>query len=409
MRAALQLVGGYLRRRPLAAALATGLFALGIGLITLLLLLDRQLTRQFSANLAGVDLVIGAKGSPLQLVTSSLYHADAPTGNIPISGVAAFGRPGHPLISEAIPLALGDSYAGSRIVGTTPEFFALYSARLAGGTFSREPFEVVVGARVAERLSLAPGDEFESVHGLDDNPDLAHADAPRFHVSGTLAPTGLVIDDLLLTDLGTVWEVHDHSPEDEHAEAPDGRPWYEESDRSITALLAKFSGRNTATLNFARNINENTDLMAATPAVVMAQFSARVADAEDVLRALAWVIVFASALALLVVLLNALRERRGDLGLLRSLGATPGFVFGLVLLEGLVLSQLGAGLGLLFGRLGFWAVSVRLRDTYPVGTTSFALMPEEGWIVLGALVLGALAALFPAWRAYRIDPGLESE
>ncbi len=434
-----QLVLGYLRYRPLAAALSIGLLALGVGLLSLLVLLDQQMTRQFERNLAGIDLVIGAKGSPLQLVTSSIYHADAPTGNVPISEVKAFGNPKHPLITEAIPLGLGDSYRGRRIVGTTPDFIKLYEASLAQGKTFDKPYDVVLGANAAKKLSLQLGDEFKSVHGLDDNPDLVHADGKSFSVSGILAPTGLVIDELIITQLQTIWDVHgshDHDEEDAHDHddheghdhdnhkghdhgtlnpEPNNIPkgsnlepslWYKETDKEITALLAKFKGRNTMTLNFARNLNANTNLMAATPAVVMAQFSEQVSSAEDVIRALAIVIVLASMLSLLIILLNALRERKGDLSLLRALGATPGFIFGMVLLESVVLALLGALSGLLLGRIGLWILNLQLADKYPVGKGAFALQTVEGYAVLGAIGLALIAALYPAWKAYRVDPGL---
>ncbi len=444
----LRLVWGYLRHRPLAAALPVGLVALGTGLLSLLLLLDRQLTEQFDRNLAGVDMVIGAKGSPLQLVTSTIYHADAPTGNVPVKSVKPFGRPGHPLIEEAVPLALGDSYRGRRIVGTTSTFFGWYGAELAEGRLPNAPFEVVVGARAAVTASLGMGQEFQSAHGLDDNEDLTHTDAGFLKVVGVLAPTGLVIDELIVTPVETVWAVHDHhggeaeqtaADEEGFDESHEGHgehgdhsdhsdhsehglhgeheagevqrvalstPWYEREDKSITALLTKFSARNTATLNFARNLNENTDLMAATPPVVMAQFSEQVAGAEAVVRALGSVILIASILSLFVILLNALRDRLGELALLRSLGATPGFVFGLVLAEGLLLAALGAVLGLVGGRVLFYVLQLRLAERYPVGSLDFSLHPQEPGLLGLSLLAALVAALLPAWWAYRVDPGL---
>jgi len=412
-----------------------GLLALGVALMSLLVLLDRQLTQQFERNLAGVDLVLGAKGSPLQLVTSTIYHADSPTGNIGIAEVKAFGRPGHPLIEKAVPLALGDSYRGARIVGTTAELYGMYGAEIAEGEFANTAFEVSVGAQVAERLGLSVGDTFASVHGLDDNPDLAHSDSPSFRVRGILAPTGLVVDNLIITPLETVWSVHsahgvqqdlaqaethhEHEGEDGHdhnhdhdhgigASVPD-KPWYEQTDKDITALLAMFSARNTATLNFARNVNENTGLMAATPAVVMAQFSAQVASAEDLIRALAYVLVFASLISLLLILLNALRERRGELKLLRALGGSPSFVFGMVLLESMILAVAGVILGLLLGRVGFLLLSRQLAGRYPVGPTSLGLHPFEIYVVLLTLGAALLAALYPAWRAYRTDVAVNAD
>ena len=418
MSTTLRLVVGYLRHRPLAAALAIGQLALGVALLSLLALLDRQLDRQFTRNLAGVDLVLGAKGSPLQLVTSSLYHADAPTGNVPVAAVRAFGRPGHPLIAAAVPLALGDSYAGRRIVGTTVDsFLALYDGRLADGRAASRSREVVAGANAAAQLGLAPGSRFASVHGLLDNPDLVHAGAAELTVTGVLAPTGLVVDELLLTDVTTVWETHDHGPDDgephDHHEAhhpaqPEPPPWYEAHDREITALLATFAVRNTATLNFARNVNENTDLLAAAPAVVMAQFGARVAGAERVLAALGTVIGVAAVAGLFVILLNALRERRGDLSLLRALGARPRFVVGLVLAEGVLLAVVGVAVGLLASRLGLAAIAGMLADRYAVGVLDFGPHQRELAVAAASLAAAVLAAAFPAYRAYRIDPGVQA-
>ena len=429
MSASLQLVRGYVRYRPLAAVLSVGLLALGVGLLSLLVLLDRQLTRQFERNLAGVDLVIGAKGSPLQLVASSIYHADAPTGNVPVAEVRAFGRPGHPLIERAVPIGLGDSYRGRRIVGTTPAFLDLYGASVAEGRPTTAPFDVVAGASAARAAGLRVGDEFASVHGLDDNPDLTHGEgANRFRVSGILAPTGLVVDELLVTPLTTVWAVHDQHGHDGDDHAHDGHahgehareghahddedyadgagPWYTRTDESITALLADFSARNTATLNFARNVNENTDLMAATPAVVMAQFSSQVAGAEQVVRALGLVIVLASLASLVIVLLNALRERRGDLRLLRALGASAGFVLRLILLESVALALAGALLGLALGRVGFYALGEQLEGRYPVGLRDYGPAAPELYVAIGAIGAAVLAAAYPAWRAYRLDVGL---
>ena len=421
MKATFQLLLGYLRHRPLSAALAIGLLALGTGVLSLIVLLDRQLTRQFERNQAGVDLVIGAKGSPLQLVTSTIYHADSPTGNVDVGSVKAFGRPGHPLISRAVPLALGDSYRGARIVGTVVDtFVALYGGKLAEGLSAKHPMHVVAGSAVAARLGLTVGSTFASVHGLDDNPDLTHADAAPFEVVGILKPRGLVIDELLLTPVQSVWQVHghhaDHSHDhhvghshDDHASEQATPPWYEETDEQITALLAQFSGRNTATLNFARNLNANTDLMAATPAVVMAQFSAQVAGAEQVLRALGGAIVVASLLSLLLVLLNALRERRGDLSLLRSLGATPGFLLRLLLTESLVLAVAGVVLGLALGRVGFLVLGDRLGERYYVGEQVLSLHPTEVYVGFASVALAVVAALWPALQAYRIAPGLTDE
>ena len=145
----LQLSWKNLTFKPLSMLLSVVLFALGVGLISLLFLLNNQLEKNFEKNLAGVDLVVGAKGSPLQLILSSMYHIDAPTGNITLKEARPFLNPKHPLIKQAIPLSMGDSYRAYRIVGTTPEILEFYEAEVAEGKIWKSNFEVTIGASFA--------------------------------------------------------------------------------------------------------------------------------------------------------------------------------------------------------------------------------------------------------------------
>ena len=141
--------------KPLNATLSLVLFALGVGLISLLFLLNQQIEEKFDKNLAGIDLVVGAKGSPLQLILSSMYHIDAPTGNISLKAARPFLNPKHPLIGMAIPISLGDNYKGHRIVGTTPKILELYdNVQIEQGRIWENVFEVVIGKVVAEKLDL---------------------------------------------------------------------------------------------------------------------------------------------------------------------------------------------------------------------------------------------------------------
>lgn len=199
---------------PLNLLLSIILFGLGIGLINFLILFNTQLKNKFDSNLAGIDLVIGAKGSPLQMILSSMYHVDAPTGNIQVDEVKAFLNPRHPLIKAAVPLSLGDSYRSYRIVGTTDSLMSFYGAALQQGKMYDRDLEVVVGRAVADDTGLKLGDTFKSAHGFNDDEDLAH-DHAAFRVVGILQGTGSVIDQLILTNPSTVWNVHDHNDEEE--------------------------------------------------------------------------------------------------------------------------------------------------------------------------------------------------
>ncbi len=200
---------------PLNAAVSIVLFAIGIGIISLVINAEKRVREQFLRNLAGIDLVVGAKGSPLQLILSSVFHMDAPTGNISLYEAEQIGR--NPLVEKTIPIAMGDNYRGFRIVGTTPEYGSLYNATLLAGKWFGQPFEAVVGAEVARKTGLANGDNFTGQHGF--TPHGHHHDEDIYTVSGVLNPTGTIIDMLILTTVDTYWLIHSnhsHPEEDEH-------------------------------------------------------------------------------------------------------------------------------------------------------------------------------------------------
>ena len=180
--------------KKLQTSLSLVLLAFGVGLVSLLMLSEKQLSATFNRNIEDIDLVLGAKGSPLQLILANVYHVDAPTGNIRLADAEKVMR--HPYIAEGIPLAYGDNYRGFRIVGSTEAYTAHYEASWATGRAFESSFEVVVGAQVAERTGLNVGDEFFSAHGLQDETDV-HTDKV-FTVVGILEPNGTVLDQLLL-------------------------------------------------------------------------------------------------------------------------------------------------------------------------------------------------------------------
>jgi putative ABC transport system permease protein len=200
---------------PLNAAVSIVLFAIGIGIISLVINAEKRVKEQFLRNLAGIDLVVGAKGSPLQLILSSVFHMDAPTGNISLHEAEQIGR--NPLVEKTIPIALGDNYRSFRIVGTTPEYGSLYNATLATGQWFGQPFEAVAGAEAARKTGLTTGDNFTGQHGF--TPHGHHHDEDIYTVTGVLNPTGTIIDLLILTTVDTYWLIHGrhyHPEEDEH-------------------------------------------------------------------------------------------------------------------------------------------------------------------------------------------------
>lgn len=375
----------YLRARPLATALNLLLLALGVATITVLMLATGQLEERMGRDARGIDLVVGAKGSPMQLVLSAVFHVDAPTGNIPLEDALRLAR--HPMVKAAIPLALGDSYRGFRIVGTDQSYPAHYGARIAAGRLWTEPMEVVLGAEVARASGLAPGASFTGAHGLSEGGD-THEQEP-FKVVGVLAPSGTVLDRLVLTSVESVWEVH------EHGGAPAER-------KELTALLVRYASP-LAAATLPRMVNASTALQAASPAYESARLFRMIGVGVDVLRAFGLVLVLAAGLSVFIALLNALEDRRYDLAVMRMLGAGPGRLMGLMLLEGIGLSLAGGVAGIALGHGFTQLLGMALARAGQVAVSGWAWDPREPALLGLSLVVGFLAALLPAWRAYRSE------
>lgn len=414
--------------KPLNLVLNLVLFALGVGLISLLLLVNVQLEDKFEKNFAGIDLVIGAKGSPLQLILSSLYHLDAPTGNMPVSEAKAFLNPKHPIFKRAIPLSLGDSHRGYRIVGTNTGFIDLYAAKFADGKLFEENMEVVVGATVAKNLNIKLADQFKSSHGLIEDENLVHEDAAPFKVVGILEKTGSVIDQLIVTKTQSIWAVHDehdheseeeaehdeaghehehdeagHEHEHDEAEHSEDLPLTSYEDKSITSLLVTFKGRNIQALNMARNINENTNFQAATPAIEINRLYTLLGVGEEALKAMALLIIFVSGLSIFISLFSSLRERKYELAVMRTLGARPGFLFQLIIFEGIIIAVLGYFCGIALSHGTMVLLADFLEKSYKYDFSAAIFLKEEIYIFGGSLVIGIIAAIIPAFQASKTD------
>ena len=383
----------YLWSRPLVATLNLLLLSLGLASITFLLLVSHQLGKAFERDLAGIDVVVGAKGSPMQLILSGVFQLDVPTGNIPLAAVQALQA--HPQVGRLIPISMGDSFRGFRIIGTTPDYLAHYQARLAEGAMWQLPMQAVLGAQVARQTGLRLGDTFTGSHGLAPGGH-AHGQNP-YLVTGILAPGGTVLDRLVLTPLESVWQVH----ETDTALDDDDRQVMQ-AEREVTLALIQYR-TPLAAVAFPRFINTTTEMQAAAPALEITRLLNMLGVGQDVLQALAGVLLLTAALSVFIALWGAVRERRADLALLRMLGAPPRKVAGLLLCEALWLALLASALGVLLGQglsalLG-WAL--QLEKSVLIG--GLAWPAELAAVPVLALGVALVTALLPAWEAYRIS------
>ena len=404
----LLLVWSYLKARPLNTALNIVLLSLGISVMIVLLLFNRQLEEKITDNSRGIDLVVGAKGSPLQLILCNIFHIDFPTGNINLAEAERIAK--NRLVKKAIPLALGDSYQSYRIIGTSMEYAELYKMELQEGEWYKSQLEVVIGANVARLTALKVDDRFASAHGLTTGGH-AHEDHD-FKVTGVLKKTNTVLDNLILTSVESVWHVHDiHADEERALHASDSTfvasslvPSIAAGDSSkeITSLLIQYRSPMGA-IQLPRLVNAQSSLQAASPAFETARLFTILGVGVEVIMAFAYVLIIISALSIFIALYNSLKERRYDMAIMRSMGATRFKLVVSILTEGVVLTMMGSIIGILMGHGVLVLMTAFVEEAQKAGISGIVYYPEEWIILAGSLFLGVLCALIPAWQAYRTD------
>jgi putative ABC transport system permease protein len=388
----LRIVLAQLARRPLQTVLAVVLLALGIATLTFVILVQGQLSRQLARDARGIDLVVGAKGSPLQLILSALYHVDVPTGNVPLAALDQLR--GNRLVAQVIPVSLGDNYRGFRIVGTEPALLEHYGARFASGATWSGPMQAVIGSEVARVTGVAAGGVLNGTHGLAQG-GAVHEEA-RYEVVGVLARSGTVLDRLILTDKASVWRVHEGDPAD------DAERRILEEEREVTALLVRYASPMAVAI-VPRQVNAESRLMAASPANELARLFAVMGVGIDTMRVFGGVLVASSLLALFVTLYNALEERRYDIAIMRLLGASRARVGMLLLIEAWLLAVAALLAGLAIGLAAVAAVGGWLAQARAFAVSPSTLTPDLLWIGIVAIAAATLAAAIPAWRASRMD------
>ncbi|RED99434.1 ABC transporter permease [Marinoscillum furvescens] len=391
-------------KKPLTTFLSWLLLAFGVTIVVIILLASSQLKSEISKNAQGIDLVVGAKGSPLQLILANIFHVDFPTGNIGLKEAARVSKSRY--IGSAIPLSLGDSYRGFRIVGSTQDYPRLYKAELAKGEWFEDHMEVVVGAEVAQKEGLSVGDTFESQHGLSEDAE-AHG-GHAFQVVGVMKPTYTVMDKLIVTGIHSVWEVHEHEGEHHHHEEDSlieishlgiSVTSEEFDEKEITSLLISYRSPMGAVM-LPRSINSESSFQAASPAFETARLFNIIGVGVKVLNGLGLLIIIISAISVFVALLNSLKERKFDIAIMRSMGATRRQIFAHILIEGLLITFAGAISGLVIAHVAMQVVANTIGGIAP---EPWVILQEEWLVLAGCLAIGVVASLIPAVMAYKTD------
>jgi putative ABC transport system permease protein len=439
--------------KPLPTGLSLLLLSLGVALISLMLHTERHLKEQMSSNIRGIDMIVGAKGSPLQLILSAVFQVDVPTGNIKLEEANSLLR--NRLIDYGIPLSYGDSYNGFRIVGTNERYPENYAMELAAGRLWSESMEVTIGSAVAKQSGLKLGDIFQGSHGLSEGGHVH--DEQDYLVTGIFEASGSVVDQLILTNLQSVWDIHDSHTRDEHEEHKESKEHKEEEDgnahsheenhdhdhnhdhgqeaknhegkdhehkeahqqkheeghregenhphtenREITALLVKFKNP-LGLVQLSRIVNENTNMQAALPNYELNKLFSLMGIATTTMNFVAMIIILVSGISVFISLYLSLRERTYEMALLRTFGASRRQMLGMIFQEGMVIAISGFLLGLVLSRLGLFLVSLLLKSAYHYDFFEVAMIWQEGILLLITILIGFFAALIPAISVYKID------
>lgn len=394
-----------LKHKVLDTALAIFLLSFGVGIISLMILLKDQISSKFDRNIKDIDFVLAAKGSPIQSILANVYHVDVPTGNIPIAEAKRIIR--NPMVEDAIPLAYGDNYEKYRIVGTNDHYPKHYGCEILEGRMFEKPFEVTLGAEVARQTGMKVGSTFTSMHGYDNaaesDPD-AHHDHSPFVVVGVFHASGSVIDQLILTPVESVWLVHEHKDEvadTTQSAAADSALVVEEPQREMTAYLIK--KRNRGAFGMLSKQVEKTTMQLANVAVENSRLMNNFGLGLSVITAIAIVIMVLSFISIFISLLNSMKERKYELALMRTMGASPSKVFSLIMIEGFLLVVLGVFVGLLLSRCGLLILSTAMQSEFHYQLNQLAPTGLELLLVAGTIVIGLLASAIPAIRAMRVD------
>lgn len=397
--------------KPLNTVLSVILLTSSVAIITTLILVEKQFEEKFSSNIENVDLVLGAQGSPLQLILSSVYQVDTPPGNISYDSAKVWMN--HPFVEKAIPLAFGDNYRGYKILGTTTDYLAKFKAKVIDGVLFEKNFEVVVGSEIAQKLNLQVGEEFFGSHG-DAKEGEVH-DNYAYKVVGIASKTGKVVDNLIVCTIPTVWQMHhqhEENPahgEEGHVHEPDEHEHVEadltidEPNMEITAVLLKIRNQ-MAKLTWQRVIPQNTKMQAVSPAFEVNRLFGLFGIGVTALQYLAYGIMMISGISIFIALYTTLKERESEFALLRVNGARRFQLLKIVMMESLLLCVVGFIFGSILGRIALNMLSNASEADFKMSFDPYTfLWQKEGVLLVVTLLVGCIAALIPAIKAYNLN------
>jgi putative ABC transport system permease protein len=429
-----------IRQRSLASCLTALSISLGVALMVAVLVINGVVTRMFSQNATGFDMILGAKGSPMQLVLNTIYFLDRPIENIPYKYYLEIKK--KKWVAHAIPFALGDTTEDGkfRIVGTIAEYFTLdfvpgRKFELQGGKFLTESpnatFEAVIGARVARAYGWKVGHKFPIAHG--GNTSDIHDE--KFTVAGILAPTGLPIDRAVFIDYESFYEIPGHGMTKDEADAeaqarrnaeilipavqpgaassagakPPTKERISDDQKRVTAILIQVAGNGSAeqaaiAYLMMPRINKGSVAQAVNPIEQIKKLLNNVVgNIRTMLLVMTVLIIIVSGVGIFVSIYNSMADRKREIAIMRALGARRRTVFSVIVAESILLCAGGALAGLVLGH-GFVFVAGPIVETRSdILIDPWFFEHQEFMIMPALLLLAIIVGLVPGLTAYRAD------
>jgi putative ABC transport system permease protein len=443
----LKIVMKNMRQRALATGLTGASVALGVALAVAILLIKQGVQQRFEQGTLGYEMVVGAKGSPLQLVLNTVYNLDISPGNI--SWKLFEQLRDDKRVKLAVPFSVGDNYHGFRIVGTTDAFFKEFEfepgrkPELATGRVfhfseavlksafqeaeqrakereakergeevkpvaAHEPgpndrlFEAVIGATVAADTGLQIGQTFIAAHGVQPSAEAKEHTENPWTVVGILASTHTACDRAIYINLDSFYHIEGHEIREPTATAKQEEKDNDPDPGQVSSIVLKLRSPMHA-FPLYREINDREDAMAAFPTAEIRKLFDIVGNIDRLLLAQAVLILIVAGVAIAVSIYNSMSERRREIAILRALGARRATIFSIVLLEAVTICLVGSAVGLVAGHLVVAAANGILYQASGFVIPAFHMQPLEWYILAVAVVLGALSGLGPAMGAYRTD------
>ncbi len=396
------LVRRSLGSHALSTAVTVASAALASGLVIAVFALSAQSRRAFAGGEEGFDAVLGAKGSELQLVLNAVFHLETSPGNVPWALYERLAE--SPGVARAIPYAVGDSYHGFRVVGTTEERFVDLALAPGGRPFDVHHREAVIGATVARETGLAVGRTFQPTHGLEESDGHEHDE--EYVVVGVLAPSGGPVDRVVFIPIEGVFRLGGHvlrgAGEEFHAHHGEEIP---DEHKEVSAVLVDFDGPQAGFEWKRRLADEGHDATLAFPiGRSIAELFDKLGFVNRVLELVAWLVMVVAAASILASITNTMNERRREFAILRALGARRSTLLTAILLEATAIAAAGAALGLLV-HVGLHFAVAGLVEARTGVVLELALHPAMLFTPAAMVALGATAGLVPGLLAYRTEVG----